>query len=107
MKAPLLQVMQRLASAGYYVIAPGRRGFGRTTGQGGSYDGDLRFLQGPRNYYQRYYTTHEADNPMRNCPRATTLSSALITTSVPDWKQIKPFPLKARAGEEMARMPTY
>lgn len=35
------KVMLPLAAAGYHVIAPDRRGFGRTTGWDDSYDGDL------------------------------------------------------------------
>ena len=35
------KVMPYLASAGYHVIAPDQRGFGRTTGWNASYDGDL------------------------------------------------------------------
>lgn len=35
------KVMVPLAEAGYHVIAPDQRGFGRTTGWDGSYDGDL------------------------------------------------------------------
>jgi pimeloyl-ACP methyl ester carboxylesterase len=35
------KVMLPLANAGYYVIAPDLRGFGRTTGWGDAYDGDL------------------------------------------------------------------
>ncbi len=34
-------VMPTLAAAGYYVVAPDQRGYGRTTGWDGSYDGDL------------------------------------------------------------------
>ena len=33
--------MPRLAEAGYHVIAPDQRGYGRTTGWDGDYDGDL------------------------------------------------------------------
>lgn len=36
------KVMPALAAAGYYVIAPDLRGFGRTTGWSASYDDDLR-----------------------------------------------------------------
>ena len=36
------KVMLPLASAGFYVIAPDQRGYGRTTGWDGDYDGDLR-----------------------------------------------------------------
>ena len=34
------KVMLPLAAAGYHVIAPDQRGYGRTTGWDGSYDGD-------------------------------------------------------------------
>jgi len=36
------KVMLPLAAAGYHVIAPDQRGYGRTTGWDGRYDGDLR-----------------------------------------------------------------
>jgi pimeloyl-ACP methyl ester carboxylesterase len=35
------KVMPALAAAGYHVIAPDQRGYGRTTGWDGAYDGDL------------------------------------------------------------------
>src|SRR5436305_6152278 len=35
------KVMLPLAAAGFHVIAPDQRGYGRTTGWDGSYDGDL------------------------------------------------------------------
>jgi pimeloyl-ACP methyl ester carboxylesterase len=35
------KVMPRLATAGYHVIAPDQRGYGRTTGWDANYDGDL------------------------------------------------------------------
>ena len=35
------KVMPALANAGYHVIAPDQRGYGRTTGWDGAYDGDL------------------------------------------------------------------
>src|SRR3982750_3586570 len=35
------KVMPALASAGYHVIAPDQRGYGRTTGWDANYDGDL------------------------------------------------------------------
>ena len=41
------KVMPALAAAGYHVLAPDQRGYGRTTGWDASYDGDLapfRFL---------------------------------------------------------------
>ena len=41
------KIMPALAAAGYYVVAPDQRGYGRTTGWENSYDADLvpfRFL---------------------------------------------------------------
>src|SRR5262245_61252044 len=35
------KVMPSLADAGYYVVAPDQRGYGKTTGWDGRYDGDL------------------------------------------------------------------
>src|ERR1700710_2731395 len=35
------RVMPALAEAGYHVVAPDQRGYGRTTGWDGDYDGDL------------------------------------------------------------------
>src|SRR3954468_8872361 len=36
------KVMPALAAAGFHVIAPDQRGYGRTTGWSADYDGDLR-----------------------------------------------------------------
>jgi pimeloyl-ACP methyl ester carboxylesterase len=36
------EVMPALAAAGYWVVAPDQRGYGRTTGWDAAYDGDLR-----------------------------------------------------------------
>jgi pimeloyl-ACP methyl ester carboxylesterase len=36
------KIMPQLADAGYYVIAPDQRGYGRTTGWDADYDGDLK-----------------------------------------------------------------
>src|ERR1044071_5041166 len=35
------KVMLPLAAAGFHVVAPDQRGYGRTTGWDGAYDGDL------------------------------------------------------------------
>jgi pimeloyl-ACP methyl ester carboxylesterase len=189
------KIMLPLASAGYHVIAPDQRGFGRTTGWDGNYDADLTpfsmlnmvrdalglvsalgykslavvghdagspvaawcalirpdvfrsvtmmsapfagapalpfnianeskparaappgpnideqlaALPRPRKYYQRYYTTREADKNMRNCPQGLhAFFRAYYYYKSADWKQNQPFPLKARTAEEMAKMPTY
>src|SRR6266478_4263486 len=41
------KVMPALAAAGYHVIAPDQRGYGRTTGWDGNYDGDLNSFRLP------------------------------------------------------------
>lgn len=41
------KVMLPLAEAGYHVVAPDQRGYGRTTGADTSYDGDLRAFRLP------------------------------------------------------------
>jgi len=41
------KVMPRLAEAGYHVIAPDQRGYGRTTGWDAQYDGDLNSFRLP------------------------------------------------------------
>ena len=73
-----------------------------------SIDEQLAALPRPRKYYQRYYTTREADNDMRNCPQGLhAFFRAYYHFKSADWKQNQPFPLKARTGEEMAKMPAY
>ncbi len=71
-------------------------------------DEQLAALPRPRKYYQRYYTTREADNDMRNCPQGLhAFFRAYYHFKSADWKQNQPFPLKARTAEEMAKMPAY
>src|SRR6186713_2841633 len=41
------KVMPELAAAGYHVIAPDQRGYGRTTGWDANYDGDLGSFRFP------------------------------------------------------------
>ena len=192
------KVMLPLASAGYHVIAPDRRGFGRTTGWDDAYDGNLDAfsspnmvrdalalvlalgyrsvsavighdagspvaawcslirpdvfrsvvmmsapfagtpalpfntaeqphpdasaatpsvdtidqqlagLARPRKYYMRYYTTREANSDMRNAPQGLhAFLRAYYYFKSADWKQNKPFSLKARTAEELAKMPGY
>ena len=181
------KVMLPLAAAGFHVIAPDQRGFGRTAGWDANYDCDLSSfsmlnmvrdalglvwasgyrsvaavvghdagspvagwcalirpdvfrsvammsapfagapvpsfraafstpnideqlaaLARPRKHYQRYYTTREANDNMRNCPQGLqAFFRAYYYYKSADWKQNRPFPLKARTAEELARLPTY
>ena len=73
-----------------------------------SLDDQLAALPRPRKYYQRYYTTREADGDMRNCPQGLpAFFRAYYHFKSADWKQNQPFALKARTAEEMAKMPDY
>lgn len=184
------KVMLPLSAAGYHVIAPDLRGYGRTTGWDPNYDCDLRAygvlnmvrdtlgliyalgyrsvsavigrdagstlagwctllrpdvfrsvalmtapfagapavpfgpageaptdtnvdaqlaaLPHPRKYYRAYYRTREADGNLRNCPLGLhAFFRGYFYYKSADWKDNKPFPLKARTAEEMAKMPNY
>jgi len=192
------KVMLPLAAAGYHVIAPDRRGFGRTTGWDDAYDADLdsfsthnmaldalalvfacglrsvaavvghdagspvaawcallrpdvfrsvvmmsapfagppalpfntaeqaqgpgttetppgadidaqlAALERPRKYYMRYFCTREANANMLNAPQGLhAFLRAYCHYKGADWKLNKPFPLKARTADELAKMPTY
>jgi len=190
------KVMLPLAVAGYHVIAPDLRGYGRTTGWDGSYDADpdpfrilnmvrdamwlvlalghgqviavvghdagspvaawcalvrpdmfrsvvmmsapfpgvpslpfnsangaspppapltddeldtqLASLPRPRKYYQNYQRTREANDDMLHAPQGLhNFFRAYYHYKSADWKENKPFPLKARTAEELAKMPTY
>ena len=189
------KVMLPLAQAGYHVVAPDQRGYGRTTGWDSNYDGDigsfrllnlardasgllsalgyksvaavvghdygspvaawcalirpdvfrsvvlmsgpfggtprlpfntvntvpqenvsrglsihdqLAALARPRKHYQRYYTTRQADDNMRNCPQGIgDFLRAYYHFKSADWKQNKPFRLKSWSAAELAKIPTY
>ncbi len=182
-------VMAPLAEAGLHVVAPDQRGYGRTTGWSGDYDGDwqsfgflsavrdalalvralgfdgaaavvghdfgspvagwcslvrpdvfervvmmsapfagvpsipagegsaparvdidreLARLARPRKHYQRYYTTRQADDDMRNCAQGLhDFLRAYFHVKSGDWPQNEPMALTAWTAEELAKMPTY
>jgi pimeloyl-ACP methyl ester carboxylesterase len=71
-------------------------------------DQQLAALPRPRKYYQRYYTTREANDNMQHCKQGIhDFFRAYYYYKSADWKGNKPFPLKSRSAEEMAKMPTY
>jgi pimeloyl-ACP methyl ester carboxylesterase len=68
----------------------------------------LAALPRPRKHYQRYYTTREADNNMRNAPQGIhAFLRAYYHYKSADWAGNRPFRLAARTAAEMAKMPTY
>jgi pimeloyl-ACP methyl ester carboxylesterase len=187
------KVMPALAEAGYHVIAPDQRGYGRTTGWDARYDGDLNSfrllnlvrdafglvsafgythvdavighdfgspvaawcalvrpdvframammsapfggspslpsntadapakpaaedpvhralatLPRPRKHYQWYYSTREADRDMHHAPQGLDdFLRAYYHHKSANWKDNKPYPLKAWSAEELAKLPTY
>ncbi len=173
-----------LAQAGFHVVASDQRGYGRTTGWDGGYDGDLASfrminlvrdvlalvstlgnrevhavlghdfgspvaaycalirpdvfrrvvlmsapfagppqrqssaapdinetlakLDPPRKHYQRYYSTREADENMRECPQGIhAFLRAYYHYKSADWRDNRPYPLQAWSVDELAKLPTY
>jgi pimeloyl-ACP methyl ester carboxylesterase len=69
---------------------------------------DLAKLTPPRKHYQRYYSTREANDNMRNAPQGVhALLRAYYHMKSADWKQNQPSPLRARTADEWARLPRY
>ena len=69
---------------------------------------ELAKLNPPRKHYQRYYATREANNNMWKAPQGVhNFLRAYYHMKSADWKQNKPFPLKARTAEEWAKLPRY
>jgi pimeloyl-ACP methyl ester carboxylesterase len=68
----------------------------------------LAALPRPRKHYQWYYSTPEADGNMRHCPQGVqAFLRAYYHFKSADWKQNKPFPLKAWSARELAQLPAY
>jgi pimeloyl-ACP methyl ester carboxylesterase len=69
---------------------------------------DLAALNPPRKYYQRYYTTRDANDNMWHPPQGIhAFLRAYYHMKSADWKQNTPFPLKARTASEWAKLPRY
>jgi pimeloyl-ACP methyl ester carboxylesterase len=69
---------------------------------------ELAALKPPRKHYQWYYSTREADDDMRNCPRGVhAFLRAYYHYKSADWKRNQPFPLKSWTAGELAKLPTY
>ncbi|WP_027781832.1 MULTISPECIES: alpha/beta fold hydrolase [Burkholderia] len=68
----------------------------------------LASLDPPREYYQQYLSTREANDDMWHPPQGLhAFLRAFFHVKSADWPGNKPYPLKARTATELARMPTY
>jgi pimeloyl-ACP methyl ester carboxylesterase len=71
-------------------------------------DRDLAALNPPRKYYQRYYTTREANENLWHPPQGVhDFVRAYYHMKSADWKQNHPGPLQGRTATEWAKMPRY
>jgi pimeloyl-ACP methyl ester carboxylesterase len=71
-------------------------------------DAELAKLPRPRKYYQNYQRGRGANDDMLHAPQGLhAFFRAYYHYKSADWKGNKPFPLKARTAEEMAKIPTY
>jgi pimeloyl-ACP methyl ester carboxylesterase len=69
---------------------------------------ELAALPRPRKYYQRYYSTREANADMHRAPQGLhDFLRGYFHHKSADWKENKPHPLKAWSADELAKMPTY
>lgn len=68
----------------------------------------LAALDPPREYYQQYLSTKQANEDMSRPPQGLhDFLRALYYVKSADWAGNKPHPLKARTATEFAQMPTY
>jgi pimeloyl-ACP methyl ester carboxylesterase len=69
---------------------------------------DLAKLSPPRKYYQRYYSTRDANDNMWHAPQGVhAFLRAYYHMKSADWKDNHPAPLAARTAAEWAKMPRY
>jgi pimeloyl-ACP methyl ester carboxylesterase len=68
----------------------------------------LAALDPPREFYQQYLSTPQANGDMWHPPQGLhTFLRTFFYVKSGDWPGNKPHPLKARTAEEFAQMPTY
>jgi pimeloyl-ACP methyl ester carboxylesterase len=71
-------------------------------------DAELAKLDRPRKYYQNHQRTRGANDDMLHAPQGLhAFFRAYYHYKSADWKGNKPFRLKARTAEEMAKIPPY
>jgi len=85
-----------------------RRGATIAPRSDGSIQAELAALHPPRKHYQWYYSTRAANDDMLHAPQGLReFLRAYFHVKSADWKQNRPFPLKAWTAEELAKMPRY
>lgn len=68
----------------------------------------LASLQRPRQHYQWYYSTSEANGNMLNCPQGLqAFLRAYYHYKSADWSHNKPFPLPDWSAGSLAQLPSY
>lgn len=81
---------------------------GQAPAGGPSINEQLVALRNPRKHYWWYYSTRGANTDMWHCPQGVhDFLRAYYHVKSGDWKENKPFPLKAWVATELAKMPTY
>jgi pimeloyl-ACP methyl ester carboxylesterase len=76
--------------------------------QGPNIEDALAALRPPRKHYQWYYSTRAANDDMQHCAQGVhAFLRAYYYMKSADWKEHKPFPLKAWTVDELAKMPRY
>jgi pimeloyl-ACP methyl ester carboxylesterase len=79
-----------------------------SNGRGDTIYDELAKLNPPRKHYQRYYSTREANDNMRNAPQGVhAFLRAYYHMKSADWKPNKPYRLQARTAAEWAKLPRY
>ncbi len=69
---------------------------------------ELAALDRPRQHYQWYYSTREANDNMLHCPQGVhDFLRAYYHYKSADWQHNHPIPLKAWTASELAKLPTY
>lgn len=69
---------------------------------------ELAALPRPRKHYQWFYSTHEANDDMRNCPQGLhAFLRAYYHHKSADWRDNKPHRLASWSAGELAKLPDY
>jgi pimeloyl-ACP methyl ester carboxylesterase len=91
-----------------FKIAEGESAASSRNNEGQSLAAALAALKPPRQYYQQYFCTRNANDDMWNPPQGLhAFLRAYFHVKSGDWPGNDPHPLKAWTATELAQMPTY